>query len=162
MMSTPPSPLETETSLLEILDNTLPEPPKPVGSYVTAVRSGNLVYTSGALPMKDGVLLSTGSVGSYSVTLEHGKAAARQCALNCLSVIKAEIGSLKNVVRVVKVTGYVASATGFFEQPAVINGASDLLVEVFGEAGRHARAAVGVFALPLGASVEVDMIVEVR
>lgn len=156
-----PSAEASHASLLEFLDASLPTPPTPAGNYVPVVRSGNLLFTSGALPLKEGVLLSTGAVGSYAVPVELGQQAARQCVLNALSVIKAELGSLKRVARVVKVTGFVSAAPGFHEHPAVMNGASDFLVEVFGDRGRHARSAVGVFNLPLAASVEVEMVVEV-
>jgi enamine deaminase RidA (YjgF/YER057c/UK114 family) len=144
------------------LEDLLPPPPQPVGSYVPAVKTGNLIYTSGVLPIEGGKLLATGAVGTYTVTVEAGRKAARQCALNALSILKAELGSLKKIRRIVKLTGYVNSAPSFSQQPAVINGASDLLVEFFGDAGKHARAAVGVSSLPMNASVELDLIVEVR
>jgi enamine deaminase RidA (YjgF/YER057c/UK114 family) len=139
---------------------TLPDVVPPVAAYVPAVRTGSLVYTSGQLPMVDGALPATGKVGG-SVTLEQAQPLARTCALNALAAIHALVG-LDSVVRVVKVVGFVASAPDFTGQPAVVNGASELLGEVFGEAGRHARSAVGVAALPLDAPVEVELIVEVR
>jgi enamine deaminase RidA (YjgF/YER057c/UK114 family) len=139
---------------------TLPEVVKPVAAYVPAVRSGALVFTSGQLPMVDGALAETGKVGS-DVTPETAHLMARQCALNALAAVKAEIGDLALVTRVVKVVGFVASAPSFSGQPQVINGASELLLAVFGEAGRHARSAVGVAALPLNAPVEVELVVEV-
>ncbi|MDT4935219.1 MAG: hypothetical protein QOK11_3111 [Pseudonocardiales bacterium] len=139
---------------------TLPDVVPPVAAYVPAVRSGSLVYTSGQLPMVDGALPATGKVGG-AVTPEQARPLARACALNALAAIHALVG-LDSVVRVVKVVGFVASAPGFTGQPAVVNGASELLGEVFGEAGRHARSAVGVAALPLDAPVEVELIVEVR
>lgn len=142
------------------LEQMLPPAPVPVGSYVPVVRTGNLLFTSGVLPMKEGQLAYTGPVGSYTVSLEDGQEAARLCALNALSIVRAEIGDFVRLIRVVKLTGYVSSTPSFTEQPAVINGASDLLAQFFGEQGRHARAAVGVAALPLGASVELDLIVE--
>ncbi|MEU7525350.1 RidA family protein [Saccharothrix sp. NPDC042600] len=137
----------------------LPPVAAPVAAYVPAVRSGNHVYTSGQLPFVSGSLAATGKVGG-DVSPEEGKAHARTCALNALAAIDDLVG-LDKVVRVVKLTGYVASAEGFTGQPAVVNGASELLGEVFGDAGRHARAAVGVAELPLGAPVEVDLIVEI-
>ena len=132
----------------------LPEVAPPVGAYVPAVRTGNLVYTSGQVARE-----LSGKVGA-EVSEADAKAAARSCALNALAAIDALVG-LDSVVRVVKVLGFVASAPGFTGQPGVINGASELLGEVFGEAGRHARAAVGVAVLPLNAPVEVDITVEV-
>lgn len=137
----------------------LPPVAAPVAAYVPAVRSGNHVYTSGQLPFVSGSLAATGKVGG-DVSPEEGKAHARTCALNALAAIDDLVG-LDKVVRVVKLTGFVASAEGFTGQPAVINGASELLGEVFGDAGKHARAAVGVAELPLGAPVEVDLIVEI-
>ncbi len=135
----------------------------PVASYVPAVRTGNLVYTAGQLPIVDGKLDVAGKVHEGAegvVNPDQANAAARQCALNALAAVDGLVG-IDSVVRVVKVVGFVASAPGFTGQPAVINGASDLLGEVFGEAGVHARSAVGVAELPLGASVEVELIVEV-
>lgn len=150
-----------QTTDLQALEATLPPAPRPVGSYVTAVQVGSLVFTSGVLPMEAGGLRYEGAVGGLSNTLEDGRAAARLCALNALSVLKDHLGSLSRIKRVVKLTGFVCSAPAFYEQPAVINGASDFLVEVFGEAGRHARSAVGVSNLPMDASVEIELIVEV-
>jgi enamine deaminase RidA (YjgF/YER057c/UK114 family) len=138
----------------------VPEVAKPVASYVPAVRTGGYVYTSGQLPLRSGELLCTGLVGA-EVTPEQAIECAQQCALNGLAAIRAEIGELGQVARVVKVVVFVASAPGFTGQPQVANGASELLGEVFGDAGRHARSAVGVAALPLGAPVEVELIVEV-
>jgi enamine deaminase RidA (YjgF/YER057c/UK114 family) len=137
----------------------LPEVVPPVAAYVPAVQSGRHVYVSGQLPMADGKLLATGKVGG-GVSPEQAKDLARQCALNALAAIDALVG-LEKVVKIVKVTGFVASAEGFTGQPAVINGASELFTEVFGEAGRHARSAVGVAELPLGAPVEVEVIAEI-
>lgn len=139
----------------------LPEAPKPIGAYIPALRLGNLVMTSGMLPMKDGILLCKGEVGGVLNKTDDGYHAAKLCILNGLAAIN-EVVSLDNIERVVKVTGYVHSARSFTEQPKVINGASDLLVEIFGEAGRHVRAAVGVNELPMGASVEVELIVQVK
>jgi len=140
---------------------TLPEVAAPVASYTPTVRSGGHVYVSGQLPFVDGKLPATGKVGA-DVTAETAKELAALCALNAIAAVRAEIGELSDVVRVVKVGGFVASTPEFTGQPGVINGASDLLAQVFGEAGVHARAAVGVAALPLDSPVEVDMIVEVR
>ncbi|HWL36913.1 MAG TPA: RidA family protein [Frankiaceae bacterium] len=138
---------------------TLPDVVPPVAAYVPAVRNGSLVWTSGQLPMVGGQLTGTGLVGS-DVTAEEAKDLARTCALNALAAI-ASVADLDSVVRVVKVVGFVASADGFYGQPGVVNGASELLGEVFGEAGRHARSAVGVAVLPLNAPVEVEVVVEV-
>ena len=137
----------------------LPAVVPPVAVYVPAVRSGSLVFTSGQLPMVDGALAAVGKVGAL-VTPEQAKDLARTCALNALAAIDALVG-LDSVVRVVKVVGFVASTPDFTGQPAVVNGASELLGEVFGDAGVHARSAVGVAALPLDAPVEVELIVEV-
>ena len=137
----------------------LPEVVAPLASYVPAVQTGNLVYTSGQLPMQGGKLVGTGKVGA-DVTPDEGSAMARICALNALAAVHALVG-VDAVTRVVKVVGFVASAPGFTGQPGVVNGASELLAEVFGDAGAHARSAVGVAELPLGAPVEVEMIVEV-
>lgn len=139
---------------------TLPPVVPPVASYVPAVRSGDHVFTSGQLPMVDGALHATGKVGA-EVDPEVATEAARLCALNALAAIDALVG-LESITRVVKVVGFVASAPGFTGQPGVINGASHLLGDVFGDAGVHARSAVGVAELPLGAPVEVELIVEVR
>jgi enamine deaminase RidA (YjgF/YER057c/UK114 family) len=138
----------------------VPSVAKPVAAYVPAMRSGSLVFTSGQLPMVDGKLPATGKVGA-EVDAEEAKQLAERCALNALAAVKAEIGELSRVRRVVKVVGFVASAPGFTGQPAVINGASELLGKVFGEAGAHARSAVGVAVLPLDAPVEVELTVEI-
>ena len=138
----------------------LPDPPKPVASYVPCVRTGNLVFVSGQVPREKGVLKYSGQVGGER-SLDDGYQAARICALNALSAVKQAVGSLENIRRIVKVTGFVASTAGFTDQPKVVDGASVLLVELFGERGQHSRAAVGVTSLPLGSTVEVEMIVEV-
>ena len=138
---------------------TLPAVATPVAAYIPALRNGSLVWTSGQLPMKDGALLSTGLVGA-EVTPEDAKELARVCALNALAAV-GSVADLDSVVRVVKVVGFVASAPGFYGQPGVVNGASELLGDVFGENGRHARSAVGVAVLPLNAPVEVEIVVEV-
>ncbi len=146
-------------SRLRELGLDLPEVVAPVAAYVPAVQTGNHVYVSGQVPMVDGQLAATGKVGD-GVSPQHAKDLARTCALNALAAIEALVG-LERVVKVVKVVGFVASAPGFTGQPAVVNGASELFGTVFGEAGRHARSAVGVAELPLGAPVEVEVIVEV-
>jgi enamine deaminase RidA (YjgF/YER057c/UK114 family) len=150
----------TVSARLAELGITLPEVAKPLAAYVPAVRTGNLVYTSGQLPLQSGDLTHIGKIGA-EVPPEQGKVAARTCALNALAAIDALVG-IDSVVRVVKLVGFVASAPGFNGQPAVINGASEFLGEVFGDSGAHARSAVGVSELPLNAPVEVELIVEVR
>jgi enamine deaminase RidA (YjgF/YER057c/UK114 family) len=140
----------------------LPPAPKPVAAYVPAVRSGQLVFISGQIPMKDGRLVAMGRVPS-AANLEQAQGAARQCALNALAILDEQVGGdWSRVVRIVRVGAFVASDDGFIDQPKVANGASDLLVQVLGEAGKHARAAVGVPVLPLGATVEVELTAEVR
>ena len=146
---------------LAALGLTLPEVPAPVAAYVPAVRTGGFVYTSGQLPFVDGKLPRTGKVGA-EVGVDEARDLARICALNALAAVVSVAGDLSDIVRIVKVVGYVASAPGFTAQPQVLNGASELLGEVFGEAGRHARSAVGVAVLPLDAPVEVELIAEVR
>ncbi|GAA5129366.1 RidA family protein [Haloechinothrix salitolerans] len=141
------------------LDIDLPTVVPPVAAYVPATRSGNMVYTSGQLPIIDGSLAAAGKVGG-EVSADEAKGHARTCALNALAAVHGLVG-IDSIVRVVKVVGFVASAEGFTGQPGVVNGASELLGEVFGDAGQHARSAVGVAELPLGAPVEVEMIVEV-
>ncbi|TDX75944.1 enamine deaminase RidA (YjgF/YER057c/UK114 family) [Rathayibacter sp. PhB151] len=136
----------------------LPAVAVPAGAYIPAVVEGNLVFTAGQIPFVDGALPATGKVGA-GVDPEVAKDLARVCALNALAAIADVIGSLDRVTRIVKVTGFVASAPGFNGQPGVINGASEVLGEIFGEAGRHARSAVGVAELPLDAPVEVELIV---
>lgn len=145
---------------LDRLGVRLPAVAAPVAAYIPAVRTGSLVYTSGQLPFVDGELSAIGKVGA-EVSAETAKEAARLCALNALAAVH-DLISLDEVVRIVKVVGFVASAPGFTDQPIVINGASELLGEVFGEAGVHARSAVGVAELPKNAPVEVELIVEVR
>lgn len=137
----------------------VPQQVAPLAAYVPAVQAGDLVYTSGQLPMVEGSLVLTGKVGD-DVTPEDARELAQTCALNALAAVDALVG-LEAVKRVVKVVGFVASAEGFTGQPAVVNGASELLGAVFGEAGQHARSAVGVYELPLGAPVEVEIIVQV-
>jgi enamine deaminase RidA (YjgF/YER057c/UK114 family) len=136
----------------------LPALPEPAGSYVPATRTGALIF-AGQLPFEEGELRNTGKVGD-AVSLEEAREAARLCALNALAAAAAEAGGLNRIARVVKVTGFVASAPDFNRQPEVINGASELIGEVFGEAGLHARSAVGVAELPLDAPVEVELVAE--
>ncbi len=137
----------------------LPPAPDPVGVYIPAVRTGDLLFVSGQLPMRDGKLIAIGHVGR-EVTLLEARKCALQAVLNALAVVAAEAGGLAGVARVVRLTGHVASAPGFTDQAKVINAASDLVGEVFGEAGRHSRAALGAAELPLGSPVELEMIVE--
>jgi enamine deaminase RidA (YjgF/YER057c/UK114 family) len=147
------------TARLAELGLELPAVVPPAGAYVPAVVSGNLIFTAGQLPMVAGVLPATGKVGD-GVTAEEAKGYARTSALNALAAAASVIGSLDRVVRVVKVVGFVSSTPDFSGQPGVINGASELLGEIFGEAGRHARSAVGVAVLPLDSPVEVELILE--
>jgi len=152
--------ISTPEQKLAALGLTLPQLPAPGGNYVSAKRVGNVVYLSGAISTgPDGVIAGTAGAGS---TVEDGYAAARACALTQLAVLRRELGSLDRVAEMLTVNGYVNAAAGFGDSPAVINGASDLLVEVFGEAGRHARAAVGVSALPRNALVEIQMTVRAK
>jgi enamine deaminase RidA (YjgF/YER057c/UK114 family) len=139
---------------------TLPAVAAPVAAYVPAVRTGNLIYTSGQLPMVNGALPETGTVGA-NVTVDRANELASICALNAMAAIKALIGDLDKVQRVVKVVGFVNSAPDFINHPAVVNGASNVLLAAFGDAGIHARSAIGVASLPLDAPVEVELIVEV-
>ena len=138
----------------------LPAPPKPVATYIPVVRTGNLLFLSGMIPLRDGTLMMAGKLGK-DISVEQGYEAARISLLNAVAVIRQHLGTLDRVKQVVKLVGYVASAEGFVQQPAVINGASDLLVKIFGDAGRHARVAVGAAALPLNAPVEIELIVQV-
>ena len=152
--------MSTPEERLAELGLEVPEVAAPVAAYVPAVRSGDQVFTSGQLPMRAGELMATGVVGA-GVTPEEAFACAQQCALNAIAAVKAEIGDLSQVKRVVKVVGFVASTPDFTGQPGVVNGASELLGKAFGDAGVHARSAVGVASLPLGAPVEVEILVEV-
>ena len=149
---------DPEASLRE-LGYELPAVPEPGGAYVPATRAGTLIFTAGQVPFESGELHHTGKVGD-AVSLEEAQQAARICALNALAAAAAEAGGLNNIRRIVKVTGFVASAPDFNDQPQVINGASELIGEVFGEAGLHARSAVGVAELPLEAPVEVELVAE--
>jgi enamine deaminase RidA (YjgF/YER057c/UK114 family) len=148
-------------SRLAELGLVLPQPPAAAGSYVPTVRTGNLLYCAGTLPMIDGKLTHSGPVGRDQ-TVQTGAKAAENCALTTLANVKAALGSLDRVARVVFVSGFVNAVDGFADSPAVINGASDLFVKVFGDAGRHARAAVAVNGLPRGATAEIQAVIEVR
>ena len=139
----------------------IPEIPKPVAAYVPAKQSGKLVFTAGQLPMVNGELISKGLLGQ-DVEVEEASRAARVCTLNALAAIKGVIGDLDRIKQIVRVVGYVASIPTFTQQPAVVNGASELLLEIFGESGKHARSAVGMAVLPLNASVEIELTVEVE
>jgi enamine deaminase RidA (YjgF/YER057c/UK114 family) len=137
----------------------LPNVAPPAGSYLPSVISGNLVFTAGQIPLIEGKIAATGKVGG-EVSLERAQEMARICLLNALAAVKSEIGDLQRVKRIVKLVGFVSSDPKFIQQPQVINAASDLLAEIFGEAGRHARSAVGVAVLPLNVPVEIELIVE--
>jgi enamine deaminase RidA (YjgF/YER057c/UK114 family) len=139
----------------------LPEPPKPVAAYIPAKQVGNLVFTAGQLPMVKGELISKGFLGR-DVEIDDANKAARICTLNALAAIKGIIGDLDRIKQIVRVVGYVASVPTFTQQPAVVNGASELLLEIFGENGKHARSAVGMAVLPMNASVEIELTVEVE
>lgn len=151
----------TPEEKLEILGIILPDAPKPLGSYVPFVKTGNLIYLSGMLPLKDGKLLKTGLVGE-SVSLDEAVQCARTSAINAIAALKSAAGSLDMIKRCVKITGFIASSPDFTDQPRVLNGASDMMFEVFGESGLHARAAVGVNVLPMNSPVEVEFIFEVE
>lgn len=153
--------MNVETKIKE-LGLTLPEVPKPVASYIPTLIIGNLLFTSGNLPLKDGKVFYTGKMGEGNNSIETGYEASRLATLNSLSAARAAAGSLSKIKRVVKVTGFVNSTSGFTDQPKVINGASDLLVSIFGEAGRHVRSAIGVNELPLNALVEIEFIYEIE
>lgn len=150
----------TPTQRLVAAGLSLPNPPKPVASYVPAVRSGSLLFISGQIPLRDGTIMMKGALPQAG-SIEQAADAARQCALNALAIAQAELGSIDRIARVVKVGCFVASEAGFGDQPKVANGASDLMVAIFGDSGRHARAAVGCSALPLNVSVEVEFVFEV-
>jgi enamine deaminase RidA (YjgF/YER057c/UK114 family) len=139
----------------------LPDPPKPVAAYIPAKQAGNMVFTAGQLPMVNGEVISKGLLGQ-DVEIEDAKNAAKICTLNALAAIEGVIGDLDRIKQIVRVIGYVASVPTFTQQPAVVNGASELLLEIFGENGKHARSAVGMSALPLNASVEIELTVEVE
>jgi enamine deaminase RidA (YjgF/YER057c/UK114 family) len=139
----------------------LPEVQMPVAAYIPAKQSGSLIFTAGQLPMVNGELISKGLLGK-DVEVEDANKAARICTLNALAAIKGVIGDLDRIKQIVRVVGYVASVPSFTQQPAVVNGASELLLEIFGEAGKHARSAVGMAVLPFNASVEIELTVEVE
>ncbi len=139
----------------------LPDTPKPVAAYIPAKQSGKLIFTAGQLPMVNGELISKGLLGQ-DVQIEEAHKAAQICTLNALAAIKGVIGDLDRIKQIVRVVGYVASVPTFTQQPAVVNGASELLLEIFGEAGKHARSAVGMAVLPLNASVEIELTVEIE
>lgn len=139
----------------------IPDAPKPVAAYIPAKQTGNLVFTAGQLPMVNGELISKGLLGQ-DVEIDEANKAARICTLNALAAIKGVIGDLDRIKQIVRVVGYVASVPTFTQQPAVVNGASELLLEIFGENGKHARSAVGMTVLPLNASVEIELTVEVE
>ena len=145
---------------LKALNIVLPTPPKPAGSYVPVTISGKTAYVSGQIPIEDGKITHKGKV-PLPQSIEEAQKAARLCIINALAQLKAEIGSLDKVTRVLKVSGFVNSSPDFTEQPKVINAASDLLVEIFGEKGKHSRVAIGAASLPLDSTVEIDMIVEI-
>jgi enamine deaminase RidA (YjgF/YER057c/UK114 family) len=145
---------------LAALGLVLPTPPKPVAAYIPVVQTGDLLFLSGMIPLRDGTLAMAGKLGK-DLSLEQGYEAAKLCVLNALAVIREEIGTLDRVHQVVRMVGYVASTEEFIQQPAVINGASDLLVKLFGDAGRHARVAIGAPSLPLNAPVEIELIIRV-
>lgn len=149
-----------ETRLTE-LGIQLPSPPQPVATYIPAVQAGDLLFLSGVVPFRDGKLVLAGKVGT-DLTVEQGYEAARIALLNALAIVRKELGTLDRVKKVVRMVGHVASADGFVQQPAVVNGASDLLVKIFDDAGRHARVAVGAAELPLNAPVELEIILQVR
>jgi enamine deaminase RidA (YjgF/YER057c/UK114 family) len=148
-------------SKLNELKLSLPDVPKPVAAYIPAKQTGNLVFTAGQLPMVSGELISKGLLGQ-DVEIDEANKAARICTLNALAAIKGVIGDLDRIKQIVRVVGYVASVPTFTQQPAVVNGASELLLEIFGENGKHARSAVGMAVLPLNASVEIELTVEVE
>ena len=148
-------------SKIEQIGLTLPDAPKPVAAYIPAKQTGNLVFTAGQLPMVNGELISKGLLGQ-DVEIDEANKAARICTLNALSAIKGVIGDLDQIKQIVRVVGYVASVSTFTQQPAVVNGASELLLEIFGEKGKHARSAVGMAVLPLNASVEIELTVEIE
>ena len=148
-------------SKLNELKLSLPDVPKPVAAYIPAKQTGNLVFTAGQLPMVSGELISKGLLGQ-DVEIDEANKAARICTLNALAAIKGVIGDLDRIKQIVRVVGYVASVPTFTQQPAVVNGASELLLEIFGENGKHARSAVGMAVLPLNASVEIELTVEIE
>lgn len=150
--------IEEKIASLNIL---LPVPPKPAGSYIPVTRTGNLVFVSGQIPVKEGKIEFQGKVPT-DVSIDTAQQAAKLCIINVLAQLKVEIGNLDKVSKIIRVSGFVNSASDFYEQPKIINAASDLLFEIFGEKGKHSRIAVGVASLPLNSTVEIDLIAEVR
>lgn len=155
-----PTPAFDPEARLAELGIALPTPAKPVAAYIPTRRAGSLLFVSGQIPVKDGQMIAKGAVPG-EVSIEKAQECARQCVLNGLAAAKAELGSLNKIKQVIRVGVFVCSDRGFYEQPKVANGASELLVSILGDAGRHARAAVGSVALPLGAPVEVEFVFEV-
>jgi enamine deaminase RidA (YjgF/YER057c/UK114 family) len=150
--------IEEKLAALNII---LPTPPKPAGSYIPVVKTGNLLFVSGQIPMKNGTVVFQGKVPN-NISIEDAQKAAKLCMINALAQLKAEIGSLDKISRIVRVSGFVNSSQDFSEQPKVINAASDLLFEIFGESGKHSRIAIGVASLPLNSTVEIDLIAEIN
>ncbi|CAB4868685.1 unannotated protein [freshwater metagenome] len=153
--------MSTPEDRITELGLSLPQVPTPLAAYVPAVRTGNVVFTSGQLPLVDGTISKTGKVGA-EVSVDEANALAQVCVLNALAAVKAEIGELSRICRIVKVVGFVASAPDFSSQPLVVNGASQVLKDVFGDIGVHARSSLGVAVLPMDAPVEIELIVEVE
>ncbi|MEK6617702.1 MAG: RidA family protein [Nitrospirota bacterium] len=151
--------MSVEQKLIQ-LGITLPAPPKPVATYVPAVQAGDLLFLSGVIPFRNGKLTVEGKLGR-DLTVEQGYEAARIALLNALAIVRSEIGTLDRVRKVVRLVGHVASAEGFVQQPAVVNGASDLLVRIFDDAGRHARVAIGAAELPLNSPIELELIFQI-
>lgn len=145
---------------LNTLGITLPSPPKPAGSYVPVLITGKLVFVSGQIPIQDGKIAYSGKV-SKDLSVEEAQKAARLCIINALAQLKSELGNIDKISRIIRVSGFVNSPPEFSEQPKVINGASDLLFEIFGQKGQHTRIAIGVSSLPLNAAVEIDLIAEI-
>ena len=146
---------------LKSLNIVLPNPPKPAGAYIPVVKSENIAYVSGQIPIENGKVVFKGKVPSVQ-SLEEAQKAAKLCAINALAQLKSELGSLNRISKILRVSGFVNSESDFTDQPKVINAASDLLFKIFGDKGQHSRIAVGVASLPLGATVEIDMIVEIE
>lgn len=146
---------------IESLNIKLPTPPKPAGAYIPVIKTGHIAYVSGQIPIKDGKVVYKGKVPSIQ-SLEHAQEAAKLCVINALAHLKLEFGNLEKISKILRVSGFVNSGTDFIEQPKVINAASNLLFEIFGEKGQHSRIAIGVASLPFDATVEIDMIVEIN
>lgn len=145
---------------LQALGITLPSPPKPAGSYVPVVITGKMVFVSGQIPIQDGKIIYAGKV-TKDLSIEDAQKASRLCVINALAQLKSELGSLDKISKIIRVSGFVNSPPDFSEQPKVVNGASDLLFEIFGSKGQHTRIAVGVSSLPLNSAVEIDLIAEI-